>query len=50
VKAREASPAQLQLRGEHTDPDDEIANHEALLRLAEAVRVYAASDDGGEVV
>jgi hypothetical protein len=30
------------------DPDDFHARHDALLRLAEAVRVYAAQDEGEE--
>jgi hypothetical protein len=50
--ARQATargPLEAETQGREYDPDDLQAHHDALLRLAEAVCVYAASDDDGEV-
>jgi hypothetical protein len=41
--------AQAMAQTPDDDPDDFHARHEALLRLAEAVRVYASQDDDGGV-
>jgi hypothetical protein len=51
----EAEPLTLALLADaarqayEANPNDLLANHEALLRLAEAVRVFAAPDTDGEV-
>jgi hypothetical protein len=47
-QARACGPLEAEAEGRAYDPDDLLANHDALLRLAEAVCVFTSSRDEGE--